>query len=46
VREPEIKAMFEEAMGEPLRFEFEKVDELPKAKTGKFQLIENRYKPI
>jgi phenylacetate-CoA ligase len=38
--------MFEEVFGEPLRFEFEKVRELPKAKTGKFQLIENHFRPI
>lgn len=46
VREKEIKSMFEEVFGEPLRFEFEKVKELPKAKTGKFQLIENQYKKL
>lgn len=46
VREREIRKMFEEVFGEPLRFEFEKVKELPKAKTGKFQLVENQYKPI
>lgn len=46
IREREIRKMFEEIFGEPLRFEFEKVKELPKAKTGKFQLVENQYKPI
>jgi phenylacetate-CoA ligase len=46
VREREIRKMFEDIFGEPLRFEFEKVKELPKAKTGKFQLVENQYKSI
>lgn len=46
VREMEIRNMFEEVFGEPLRFDFEKVKELPKAKTGKFQLVENQYKPF
>ncbi|RIW12252.1 phenylacetate--CoA ligase family protein [Algoriphagus lacus] len=46
VREEGVQRMFEEVFGEPLRFEFEKVTELPKAKTGKFQLIENQYRPI
>lgn len=46
VREKEVQGMFEEVFGEPLRFEFEKVKELPKAKTGKFQLIENQFRPI
>ncbi|OOG74591.1 phenylacetate--CoA ligase family protein [Algoriphagus sp. A40] len=45
VRENGVREMFEEVFGEPLRFEFEKVKVLPKAKTGKFQLIENQYKP-
>lgn len=46
VREKEVQKMFEEVFGEPLRFEFEKVKVLPKAKTGKFQLIENQFKQI
>lgn len=44
VREKEIKEMFENVCQEPMDLTFEKVDELPKAKTGKFQLIENRVK--
>jgi phenylacetate-CoA ligase len=44
--EKRVKEMFEDVFGEPLRFEFEKVRELPKAKTGKFQLIENQYTSI
>jgi phenylacetate-CoA ligase len=46
VRERAIQKMFEDVFEESLRFEFEKVKELPKAKTGKFQLVENQYKPI
>lgn len=42
IREKEIAEMFASVCGEPLDFEFEKVNMLPKAKTGKFQLIENR----
>jgi phenylacetate-CoA ligase len=42
IRENLIKTAFEEIFGEILHFGFEKVTELPKAKSGKFQLIENR----
>ncbi|PZX47672.1 phenylacetate--CoA ligase family protein [Algoriphagus chordae] len=41
VREKDLQLAFEEVFGENLNFEFEKVPELPKAKSGKFQLIEN-----
>lgn len=40
VRESEIQQMFEEVFQEPMTFIFESVNVLPKAKTGKFQLIE------
>ena len=39
-----IKEMFNSVFQENLNFRFEKVETLPKAKSGKFQLIENRFK--
>lgn len=39
----EIKAMFEEVFSEPLKISFQGVKALPKAKTGKFQLIERDF---
>ncbi|NVK52998.1 MAG: phenylacetate--CoA ligase family protein [Flavobacteriaceae bacterium] len=36
----EVIRMFEEVFLEPMKISFKKVNELPKAKTGKFQLIE------
>jgi phenylacetate-CoA ligase len=41
VREKGIRQMFEDVFEESLNFDFEKVSQLPKAKSGKFQLIEN-----
>jgi phenylacetate-CoA ligase len=46
VRENEIQSMFETVFKESLQLSFEKVKTLPKAKTGKFQLIENLYKSV
>lgn len=40
VNEAGIRKMFEEVFLEPLEITFESVQKLPKAKTGKFQLIE------
>lgn len=45
VREKYIKSAFEEVFGEGMNFEFQKVKELPKAKSGKFQLVENLLPP-
>lgn len=45
VREKEIKSAFEKIFGESLKLSFEKVEELPKSKSGKFQLIENLLTP-
>jgi phenylacetate-CoA ligase len=45
VREKDIKLMFESVFKESLQIAFDKVRFLPKVKTGKFQLIENLYKP-
>ncbi|WP_296704951.1 hypothetical protein, partial [Algoriphagus sp.] len=46
IREQAIKEQFEEVFGEKLNFRFEKLEVMPKAKSGKFQLIENRYNTI
>lgn len=46
IREQAIKEQFEEVFGETLNFRFAKLKTLPKAKSGKFQLVENRYKTI
>lgn len=46
VRENEIQSMFETVLKESLQLSFERVKTLPKAKTGKFQLIENLYKSV
>ncbi|TDQ19616.1 phenylacetate-CoA ligase [Algoriphagus boseongensis] len=43
IREEEIQKMFEEVFNEPLKFKFQSVKVLPKAKTGKFQLIERKF---
>lgn len=46
VREIEIIEAFENIFGQEMNFSFEKLSVMPKAKSGKFQLIENNYKPI
>lgn len=46
VRETEIIEAFENIFGQEMNFSFEKLSVMPKAKSGKFQLIENNYKPI
>ncbi len=46
VRESAILKAFEDVFGQEMNFSFEKVAAMPKAKSGKFQLIENNYKPI
>ncbi|MDI1323120.1 MAG: hypothetical protein PSV36_10250 [Algoriphagus sp.] len=46
VQEAGILQAFEKVFGQEMNFTFEKVASMPKAKSGKFQLIENNYKPI